>query len=231
MMENTPTPTVEDYLMVIYVMQRDGKEVISARMAEWMGVTAPTVSVTVKRMLRDGWIVLDEHQRIVLTHEGREVAAAVLRRHMLSEHLLTHVLGVPWAVVHKEAGRLEHTLSDLTTDRMAAVLNEPIACPHGNPLPGNEAMLDDLTALSDVAAGTECTIVRVDEEGEENVELLKYMEQHGLLPGTRVVVQEVMPFNQTLTLTRGDDTIVLGTASARHLHVRCNKPASAIADT
>ena len=57
--ENTLTPTIEDYLLVIYVMQRDGKDVIGARMAEWMGVSAPTVSTTVKRMVRDGWLIVD----------------------------------------------------------------------------------------------------------------------------------------------------------------------------
>ena len=220
MIENSPTPTIEDYLMVIYVMQRDSKDVISARMAEWMGVSAPTVSVTIKRMIRDGWIYLDERQHILLTPEGHAKGAAVLRRHMLSEHLLSRVLGVPWSAVHEEVGRLEHTLSDMTTERMAAVLNEPVACPHGNPLPGNEALVGDLIALSDIAAGTGCTIVRIDEEGEENTQLLAYLERCGLLPGTRVVVREVMPFNQTITLSRDDQDIVLGFAAAQHIHVR-----------
>ncbi len=220
MTENTPTPTIEDYLMVIYVMQRDGKEVIGARLAEWMNVSPPTVSITVKRMVRDGWLTVEGNQRLVLTEQGRTAAAAVLRRHMLSEHLLSRVLGVPWSDIHSEAGRLEHTLSAMTTERMAALLNDPVTCPHGNPLPGNEHVMRELTVLTDVAAGATCRIERIDEEGEENAPLLLYLEQHGLLPGTRVTVQDVMPWNQTMTLRHGDTSVVLGLAAARHVHVR-----------
>jgi DtxR family transcriptional regulator, Mn-dependent transcriptional regulator len=218
MHDQTVTPTVEDYLMVIYVMQRDGNEVIGARMAEWMGVSAPTVSTTVKRMVRDGWLTLDD-SRLVLTAQGHQAAAAVLRRHMLSEHLLMRVLGVPWSLIHREAGRLEHTLSDMTTDRMAAVLEDPIACPHGNPLPGHEGMLSDLVALPHVAVGTVCTFVRIDEAGEENRQLLDYLEQNGMMPGSVVTVREVMPFNETLVVRCGERDIILGMAAASHIHV------------
>lgn len=218
MQENTPTPTIEDYLMVIYVMQREGKEVIAARLAEWMNVSPPTVSVTVKRMLRDGWLALDG-QLLVLTVEGKSAAATVLRRHMLSEHLLTRVLGVPWSVAHREAARLEHSLSDMTTDRMAAVLDDPVACPHGNPLPGNEAILDDLTRLADVAPGTAGVIVRIDEEAEEKPDLLRFLEQNHLLPGTPITVLDVMPFNGTLSVRCGEQTVVLGMSAAQHIHV------------
>jgi len=220
MPENPPTPTIEDYLMIIYIMQREGRDVIAARLAEWMNVSPPTVSMTVKRMVRDGWLAVESNQHIILTDQGRVAAAAVLRRHMLSEHLLSRVLGVPWANVHSEAGRLEHTLSDMTTERMAAVLNDPLTCPHGNPMPGNEQYIHDLLVLTEVAAGMPCSIVRIDEEGEENNQLLTYLELHGLLPGTRVTVQDVMPWNQTMTLRHDERDIVLGMAAARHIHVR-----------
>jgi DtxR family transcriptional regulator, Mn-dependent transcriptional regulator len=214
------TPTVEDYLMVVYVMQREGKEVIAARMAEWMNVSPPTVSLTIKRMVRDRWLVLDERQRLVLTPQGHDAAAAVLRRHMLSEHLLSRVLGVPWSAIHSEAGLMEHSLSVMTTERMATILDDPLTCPHGNPLPGNEAMLDDLTPLTELQAGQSATIIRIDEEGEQNRDFLHYLERHGLMPGSSVSVQEVMSFNQTMTVLSGGQSMVFGLSAARHVHVR-----------
>jgi DtxR family Mn-dependent transcriptional regulator len=219
MIDNTPTPTIEDYLMVIFVMQREGKEVISARLAEWMNVSPPTVSTTVKRMVRDGWLTVNEHQLLLLTPAGHAAAAAVLRRHMLSEHLLSRVLGVPWSSIHSEAGLLEHSLSSMTTERMAAVLNDPLTCPHGNPLPGNEAMLIDLVPLVNIVPGAVVTIARIDEEAEENSDLLSYLEQHGLMPGAQVTVREIMPFNQTMTVCCGENEVVLGLSAASHLHV------------
>jgi DtxR family transcriptional regulator, Mn-dependent transcriptional regulator len=218
--ESTLTPTIEDYLMVIYVMQRDNKDVISARMAEWMGVSAPTVSTTVKRMVRDGWLTLDANQRFVLTEPGTAAATTVLRRHMLSEQLLNRVLGVPWPDVHSEAGRLEHTLSAMTTERMAAILNDPATCPHGNPLPGNEQMLGDLIPLPELALGSTATVVRIDEEGEENRQLLDYLERNGMLPGSAITIVDAMAFNETVTVRCGESDVVLGLAAAGHVHVR-----------
>jgi DtxR family transcriptional regulator, Mn-dependent transcriptional regulator len=218
--ESALTPTIEDYLMVIYVMQRDGKVVIGARMAEWMGVSAPTVSTTVRRMVRDGWLAIAEDQRLILTPNGHKAAAGVLRRHMLSEHLLNRVLGVPWADIHSEAGRLEHTLSAMTTDRMAVLLNDPTTCPHGNPLPGNESLLDDLIVLTDAPVGMACTIVRIDEEGEENRQMLGYLERNALLPGSTISVREKMPFNGTVSVACGEHDIILGLGAAAHIHVR-----------
>lgn len=215
-----PTPTVEDYLMIIRIMQRDGKAVIGAKLATWMGVSAPTVSVTLKRMVRDGWLEMDSEQRFVLTLQGRQAADTVMRRHMLTEHLLTRMLGVPWSRIHAEAGRLEHTLSDMTTERMAEVLNDPAVCPHGNPLPGNENILAELSPLSDARPGSRWRIMRVDEEGEENQDLLNFMEEQGLLPGVTVIVTGISRVNQTVTVTAAERTVVLGLSAARHLYAR-----------
>ncbi len=220
MKDNIPTPAVEDYLMVMRIMERDGKPIVGARLAEWMDVSPPTVSVTLKRMVRDGWIRMDEQQGIVLTERGQDAAAAVIRRHMLTEHLLARVLGVPWSLIHKEAGRLEHTLSEQTTQRMAAVLDDPATCPHGNPMPGQEALLHDLSTIASAGAGTRWQIMRIDEEAEENPQLLAYLERHRLLPGALVTVVETMPFNETITLQSENATVVLGLATARHVYVR-----------
>jgi len=62
--ENRPTPTIEDYLAIIYVMERDEEEVIAARLAESLEVAPPTVTMTLKRMERDGWIAVDPDKGI-----------------------------------------------------------------------------------------------------------------------------------------------------------------------
>ena len=57
--EMRPSPTIEDYLAVIYTLDRDGERVIGARLAQSLDVSAPTVTATLKRMERDGWIVFE----------------------------------------------------------------------------------------------------------------------------------------------------------------------------
>jgi DtxR family Mn-dependent transcriptional regulator len=214
MTDDRPTPTVEDYLGVIYTLERDGEVVIGARLAEWLEVSPPTVTATVKRMIRDGWVTMDDAKEIRLTIEGRAAARSVLRRHMLAELLLAHILGVPWSQVHQEADAMEHTISPDTMERLAAKLDHPETCPHGNPLPGYESQLAGLFPLTQAQADQRLIIRRVHESAEEQEDLMAYLEQRGLLPGARVVVQEVMPFNETILLECRGQAVVLGLVPA-----------------
>src|SRR4030066_2485977 len=106
--QNRPTPTIEDYLAIMFVMERDGEEIIAARLAESLEVTPPTVTVTLKRMERDGWIEVEGRKNIHLTDTGCEAASSVIRRHMLTEGRLARLLKVPWSDVHNEAHTIEH---------------------------------------------------------------------------------------------------------------------------
>jgi DtxR family Mn-dependent transcriptional regulator len=209
-----PTPTIEDYLGVIYTLERDGEPVIGARLAEWLEVSPPTVTATVKRMIRDGWVSMVRSKEIHLTPAGREAAHSVLRRHMLAELLLARVLGVPWSQVHQEADALEHTLSSETVERLAAKLEHPEACPHGNPLPGYEDRLAGLLPLTEAQPGQHLIIRRVHESAEEQPELMAYLEQNGLLPGAEITILQILPFNETITLECAGETVVLGLAPA-----------------
>lgn len=215
-----PTPTIEDYLGVIYTLERDQELVIGARLAEWMEVSAPTVTATIKRMIRDGWVTVDERKEIHLTLAGSEAAKSLLRRHMLSELLLARLLDVPWSRVHKEADRMEHTLSRETMERIQERLDDPVTCPHGNPLPGHEALMKEWTPLDQTKAGQKVTIKRVHESAEENHELMVFLEEQNLMPGTEATVREIIPFNQTISLQVGQEVVVLGLSVAKHIFVQ-----------
>jgi DtxR family Mn-dependent transcriptional regulator len=215
-----PTPTIEDYLGVIYTLERDEETIIGARLAEWLEVSPPTVTATIKRMIRDGWVTMDPSKEIRLTPAGREAAGSVLRRHMLAELLLARILDVPWSRVHQEADAMEHTISPETMERLAAKLDHPETCPHGNPLPGYEDRLSSLFPLSETRPGQCLEIRRVHESAEEQPELMTFLERQGLVPGAEVIVREVMPFNETLTLECDGREIVLGLAPAALIYAR-----------
>ena len=214
-----PTPTIEDYLGVMYTLERDGEPVIGARLAGWLEVSPPTVTATVKRMIRDGWVVMDDSKEIHLTSAGRQAAQSLLRRHMLAELLLARILDVPWSQVHQEADAMEHTISPETVERLAAKLDHPETCPHGNPLPGYEDKLAGLFPLAEARAGQRLVIRRVHESAEEQPELMAYLEEHGLLPGAEITVREIMPFNETITLECSGHMVVLGLAPAELIYL------------
>ncbi len=222
-MDEKNSATIEDYLAILLVMQRDGAPVVGARLAELLGVTPPTVTNTLKRMARDGLVTLREGQGLFLTEKGLERAQSVTRRHMLTEWMLMRMLQVPWSQTHSEAHQMEHTVSERVAEQMWTRLGNPQTCPHGNPLPGYEQAANHWLPLMDAAAGARVIIRRIHEMGEDRPDLLQYLEENGLTPGVEVEILEVLPFNETLTLRVNERTLALGFSAARFIFVeRCD---------
>src|SRR5438132_11487139 len=88
-----PTEVVSRYLEAIYYMEAEGESVRSARLADWLGVSRPTVTVALRRMIRDGMVRIDPRKEIVLTEAGRVAAESIVRRHRIMERWLTDSLG------------------------------------------------------------------------------------------------------------------------------------------
>jgi DtxR family Mn-dependent transcriptional regulator len=212
-----PSPTIEDYLTILYILERDGEEVIAARIAEALEVAPPTVTVTLKRMERDGWVQPHERRGVRLSDAGREAARNVMRRHMLTEWLLTRMLDVPWSRTHLEAHNLEHTISEEIEARMKDNLHDPQTCPHGNPLPGYEYVTAAWVPLTRLEPGERIILRRIHELAEDNQDLISFLETNGLFPGAGADVIEVLDFNQTVTLRVDGKPVTLGFATARYL--------------
>ncbi|MCL4530501.1 MAG: metal-dependent transcriptional regulator [Chloroflexi bacterium] len=210
------SPTVEDYLSLIYVLERDREPVVGARLAELLGVTPPTVTNTLKRMARDGWIVSGK-KGLHLTKAGLESARTVMRRHMLTEWMMVNRL--PWSKLHQEAHNLEHAISMEAENALLEELGHPSTCPHGNPLPGYEESTASWIPLTSVSTSEKVIIRRIHELAEQNVALMEFLESHGLILGSLVTVIDVLAFNQTLTVQVGDRPVTLGFTAARYVFV------------
>src|SRR3954470_6498580 len=133
--------TTEMYLRTIYELEEEGVVPLRARIAERLGQSGPTVSQTVARMERDGLVVVAGDRHLELTDSGRARAVSVMRKHRLAERLLTDVIGLEWELVHSEACRWEHVMSDAVERKLVQLLDNPTVSPYGNPIPG----LADLT--------------------------------------------------------------------------------------
>ena len=127
---------MEEYLQTIESLNEEGTPAIQARIAERLGRSAPTVSEMLDRLATDGYVERSG-RTITLTEQGQGVAQTVLRKHRLAERLLVDVIGLPWHLVHDEAGRWEHVMSDEVMARLTQILGDPATCPHGNPIPGS----------------------------------------------------------------------------------------------
>lgn len=208
--------TIENYLSLMYVLERDKEPVVGVQLAELLQVTPPTVTNTLKRMVRDGLITMDKNGTR-LTKAGKQSARTVLRRHMLTEWMMARML--PWSKLHEEAHSLEHAISSDVENALFQELGHPQTCPHGNPLPGCEEAVSSWTPLTETPANQTVTIRRIHELAEYNLELLDFLESQGLMPGASITVREVLPFNQTISVEVEGGTVTLGFAAARHVFV------------
>ena len=149
---------VSHYLEAIFYIWNEGEAVRSARLADWLSVSRPTVTVAVRRMSRDGLVRLNARKEIELTTTGKRMAESIVRRHRIMERWLTDGLGLDWVTADEEAARLEHAVSDVVEKRLYEVLGRPATCPHGNPIPGHSKAARNEVRLTKLRAGSRAAI-------------------------------------------------------------------------
>lgn len=216
------TPAIEDYLRTIYALEEEVQPVIAARVAEEVGVTPSTMVSTLRRLEGEGYLKVLHRKEIHLTAEGKQVAERILRRHFLLERFLTDLLGLDWVKAHQEAHRLEHALSQEVEDRLAKLLGYPTTCPHGNLIPSKDSQRSPKskgTPLHSIAAGKEVELDYITEGGERDARLLGYLQEHRLVPGTKVRVLDVAPSMGVMSLKVGQDEFSLGIEAAKKIRV------------
>jgi DtxR family transcriptional regulator, Mn-dependent transcriptional regulator len=213
-----PTPAVEDYLKTIYQLSAGGEPVGTSAIAERLGIAPGSVTGMLKRLGQQGLIDHERYQGASLTDKGRREAIRMIRRHRILELFLVEVLGYTWDQVHEEAERLEHAASDDLVDRMAHVLGDPEADPHGHPIPpaGAPFRPADLPNLADLQVGERAVLRRVS---DEDPEALRYLARLNLIPGVRLQVLERMPLRGPLRIQVEDVEEVIGLELAARLCV------------
>jgi DtxR family Mn-dependent transcriptional regulator len=194
-----PSEVVSRYLEAIYYMWFEKEPLRSARLADWLGVSRPTVAVGLRRMTRDGLVRMNGRKEIELTPAGMRAAESIVRRHRIMERWLTDALGLDWVTADAEAARLEHAVSETVERRLYEAIGRPATCPHGNPIPGHSQAVPSEVRLSTLGAGDRATITRVSEVAErEAPPLLGYLHQRDLTPGREVGVIEADEVGKTI---------------------------------
>lgn len=210
-----------DYVEALYEITEERMPPVQAELARWMGLSRASVSEHVKRLVADGLVVVgDDGRSLAFTPAGTALAVTLVRRHRLAEHLLIDVIGLPWHQAHQEAERWERVISSQVEERLVAILGDPGTCPHGNPIPGsaNEADVSGLVALRDVGPGARVELRRLTEDLELELDVMRYLEDSGLMPGATIEVGGVAP-DGTMSLSVGGKPAALGAHLADNLWV------------
>ncbi len=213
-----PSEVVARYLEAIYYMWAESEPLRSARLADWLGVSRPTVTVALRRMARDRLVRINARKEIELTDRGRRAAEAIVRRHRIMERWLTDSLGLDWVTADAEAARLEHAVSEVVERRLYETLGRPMTCPHGNPIPGLSKAARSEVRVSSLAAGARASLTRVSEVAErEAPRLLAYLHERRLTPGRELAVLEVDDVGRTVRVSAAGRELTLSHETAAKL--------------
>jgi len=218
---------MEDYLKAIHQLAegRDDR-VRTSEIADALGVTPPTVTSMLDKLEERELVDREKYEGVTLTTDGERIAIEVIRHHRLLEAYLTEQLDYSWDEVHEEADRLEHHISDDFVTRVEATLDNPETDPHGDPIPTPALELPEPSGGAALPEFGEGESIVVEQVNDRDPDVLEYLADHGIEPGTELRIAEVAPFGMVTVRVAGSDRRVsLPEHVAQHVRVAPGEPA------
>lgn len=189
--------TTEMYLRTILELEEEGHTPMRARIAERLDQSGPTVSETVARMEKNGLVTVADDRHLELTEQGRKHAIEVMRKHRLAELLLSKVIGLEWHLVHEEACRWEHVMSEQVERRILELVPEHEISPFGNPVPGLELLGKNVAStINDQVVplleklGEPVVLKRIAEPLQGYPDVLAHLAAAGIVPGSTITAAQ-----------------------------------------
>ena len=218
----------ENYLLSIFQLEEQGARVTTSQLAqqlkrlpvgEGLGTSLPSVGGMLRRMVREGLLETTANKDVVLTSKGRKFAESMVRRHRLAERMVVDLLGLDLHKAHVEAHRLEHAISPEVEARIQERLGNPSTCPFGRPIPGSDytAPAGQPLTLEQSEPGRIYMVERVPEEDQE---LLRFLVEHGVIPGQEVTIMETGHYRGVITFQGPQGEAALGVQAASRVWLR-----------
>ena len=142
-------------------------------------------------------LIAYEGELVLLTPEGKERAAEVVRRHRLAERLFVDILNMPLRAAEEGACEFEHILAPQVTESICTLLGHPRECPHGTPIPMGACCIE----AKDVVDNVVIPLVRLETGRTAKVAYistsshprLHKLISFGLTPGVTLKVHQKSP--------------------------------------
>ncbi|SNQ49992.1 Iron-dependent repressor IdeR [Frankia canadensis] len=190
--------STEMYLRTLYELREEGIPPLRARLVERLHVSAPAASESTARLANEGLVSLADDRTVQFTEKGLMRATAVMRKHRLAELLLTKVIGLDWALVHNEACRWEHVISDEVEARLTVLLGDPKRCPFGNEIPPAQHPEQTRPATAPVSllasadrapanGGQPVTVSWISERLQTDESAMRRLQDAAIVPGAQVM--------------------------------------------
>ncbi len=192
--------TEENYLKAIYHLSENGqKSVLTNEVADAMNTKPASVTDMIKKLSVKKLIEYEKYYGATITKQGKVDALAIIRKHRLWETFLVQKLNFNWDQVHEVAEQLEHIQSSLLIEKLDEFLGNPVADPHGHPIPDKNGKIHiaQQIPLGEITQ-KKTTTVKAVKRGSPS--FLQYLSKIGLYIGAHVSVLRKTEFDGSIEI-------------------------------
>ena len=208
---------IDELLELIWTLREKGVTDLDYLLGTTQDAEAKSI---LRLMIKDDLFQIEEN-RIFLKERGEEKAREIIRRHRLTERLLTEIFELSEEEVEEEACKLEHILSPGVTESVCTFLGHPPTCIHGKPIPRGECcakfkkeMKPLVIPLEELGLGEEGRIVFIAPKSHQRLDRLSTL---GIVPGSIVRMHQKNPSH---VLQIGETSLALDREIVRDIYVK-----------
>lgn len=189
----------ENYLKALFNLSNETGVVNVNELSRHLNIKMPTVTSMMKKLSSKNLVHYESYKPLKLTKEGRKRAAAIIRKHRLTEMFLVEKMGFGWEQVHDIAEQIEHIQSPLFFEKMDELLGFPKVDPHGSPIPDKEGNMNwkEYHKLSECEPGEEVVLSAVINNSSE---FLQFLNSRELRLGLTLTILSLEPFDKTMVI-------------------------------
>jgi DtxR family Mn-dependent transcriptional regulator len=207
----------EDYLKLIWYLEDEKKKATAKVVAELYDVRPPTVLSMFQQLSKMNLIEYNKSEGACLTKPGIKLARKLVRKHRLIETFLEKVLSLDEQLLHEEAERLEHVVSDQLMYQIDKYLDFPTVDPHGSSIPCLDVQIRE-QALNTLKVGNMFKINAI----ELDQETVKYLSKRGFETGSVWELTDFVPDKSSYLVMDGKHFLSLSAKMAEGINVIVN---------
>ena len=127
------TPSLEDYLESILIMEIKEKVARVRDIAQFLNVRTASVIGALKVLSEKGLVVHERYGYVELTPQGRAVANEIYGKHKTLVKFLHGILGIDLPTATEDACKIEHFIHRKSLERINKFIEFIESCPEGVP--------------------------------------------------------------------------------------------------
>lgn len=192
----------ENYLKALLNLSNEKGEVNVNELSKRLGIKMPTVTSMMKKLSSKKLVYYESYKPLRLTEKGKKEAAAIIRKHRLTEMFLVEKMGFGWEQVHDIAEQIEHIQSPDFFAKMDELLGHPKLDPHGSPIPDKNGKMvwKEYSKLSECKAGD---TIKLSAVINTSAEFLKFLNSRELSLGIKLKIKSIESFDNTMIVSYG----------------------------